>query len=122
MRQLSDSELENISGGGKKTFVICSIGIFSIGLLLKFTYDVRSKLKKLATSDSECFKYGFKRGVTGLVENVEEWTGLKISKSRNIYDRAVDHAVDSIIDYAVHEYEKDKESNFLLWLIYYVCM
>lgn len=118
MRQLSDSELENISGGGKKTFVIC----FSIVLLLKFTYDVRSKLKKLANSNSECFKHGFKRGVTELVENVEEWTGLKISKSRNIYDRAVDHAVDSIIDYAVHEYEKDKESNFLLWLIYYVCM
>ena len=112
MRQLSDSELENISGGGKKTFVIC----FSIGLLLKFTYDVHSKLKKLANSDSECFKYGFKRGVTELVENVEEWTGLKISKSRNIYDRAVDYAVDRIVDYAVYEYEKDKESNFLFFL------
>lgn len=112
MRQLSDSELENISGGGKKTFVIC----FSIGLLLKFTYDVHSKLKKLANSNSECLKYGFKRGVTELAESVEEWTGLKISKSRNIYDRAVDYAVDSIIDYAGHEYEKDKESNFLFFL------
>ena len=98
MRQLSDSELENISGGGKKTFVICSIGIFSIGLLLKFFYDVYCEIEKIESP------WG---GMSYLCGRVKRELGYK---SSNIYDRAVDYAVDRIVNYAVYEYEKDKES------------
>ncbi len=94
MRQLSDSELENISGGGKKTFVICSIGIFSIGLLLKFSYDVYCEIEKNKSSLG-VMSYLWGRGKREL--------GYK---SRNIYDRAVDYAVDSIIDYAYNKESK----------------
>ena len=98
MRQLSDSELENISGGGKKTFVICSIGIFSIGLLLKFSYDVYCEIEKIEKIESP---WG---GMSYLCGRGKRELGYK---SRNIYDRAVDYAVDSIVDYA---YQKNKES------------